>query len=593
MLRLENVTKNYISSKVETPVLKGISVQFRKSEFVSILGQSGCGKTTMLNLIGGLDRCTSGDICVDGVSTKDYTNADWDEYRNKRIGFVFQSYNLIPHLTIVKNVELGLTIAGVDKETRRQKALESLEKVGLKDHANKRPNQLSGGQMQRVAIARSLVGDPEIILADEPTGALDSESGEDVMGILCALAQDRLVIMVTHNQALAEKYSTRIVKMKDGVLVDDTNPYELDEFLAEERAIFENNNNAEILCETVESDVDIDDLKDKSQNRAKETKRNKVAKNRKRKVNISGKTAFSLSFTNLLSKKWRTFITSFAGSIGIIGILLVIALSNGTMGYISTLEENALSTYPVEITETGADVGAILNIMSSGDEAREEYPDGETIYTGKVITNLVNNLGDIMSLNDLQALKAYLDENFDNSKGSLKYNYGTSFDVYCNYVGDKENYMKVNPFLEAMDEVMPGMFDSYIEQFTQIASLISLWDEMVDDQSLLEQQYDLLGDSRWPTAYNEVVIVVDRRNQISDYLQFVLGLRSPSEVADAIANGDKFAEKSFTVDDLLSIEYRVMTGSDYYAQRMTARGVLQQPLKAKLQWILWKAILCR
>ena len=572
MLRLEQVTKNYISGKAEAQVLKGISVQFRKSEFVSILGQSGCGKTTMLNLIGGLDKCTSGDIFVDSKSTRDYESADWDMYRNHRIGFVFQSYNLIPHLTIVKNVELALTIAGVDKEKRRQKALDSLDKVGLKDHAKKRPNQLSGGQMQRVAIARALICDPEIILADEPTGALDSDSGEDVMNLLSNLAKDRLVIMVTHNELLAEKYSTRIVKMKDGVLIDDTNPYSLEEFLTDEKAELDRqeqeNAVVEENAEMTKNDVYDNENDDKHQVVSKQTKKAKPKKKaKKRKTNINGRTAISLSITNLFNKKGRTFITAFAGSIGIIGILLVLALSNGTMGYVSALEENALSMYPIEITETGADVGAILSIMASEDSDREEYPDDETIYTGKVITSLVNNLGNVMSLNDLEGLKKYLDENFDKSRGSVQYNYGTSFDVFCNYVGDPEKYMKVNPFVEAMGEALPGVFDDYIDQFAEIASMISLWDEMIDDTDLLAKQYDLLGDSRWPTAHDEVVIVVDKYNQISDYLQFVLGLRKPSEVADAMINGDKFAEKNFTVDELLSLEYKVMTESDYYHQK--------------------------
>ena len=585
MLRLENITKNYISGKAEVPVLKGISIQFRRSEFVSILGQSGCGKTTMLNLIGGLDKCSSGDVYVDGKSTECYEGSDWDEYRNHRIGFVFQSYNLIPHLTIVKNVELALTIAGISKEERAKRALESLDKVGLKDHARKRPNQLSGGQMQRVAIARALVCDPEIILADEPTGALDSESGEDVMNLLSELSRDRLVILVTHNELLAEKYSTRIVKMKDGVLTDDSNPYELDDFLKDEQAELESKRLVEEnSAEMTEKNVDEAIVGDKQRDLAKSTKKSKArAKKKKRKTSISTRTAISLSITNLFSKKGRTFITAFAGSIGIIGILLVLALSNGTLGYVSALEENALSMYPIEITETGADIGAILSIMGSEESDREEYPDDDTIYTGKVITSLVNNLGDVMSLNDLEGLKAYLDEHFDKTRGSLQYNYGTSFDVYCNYVGDSERYMKVNPFVEAMGEAVPGIFDDYIEQFAEIASLISLWDEMVDDEELLEKQYDLLGDSRWPTAHDEVVVVVDKYNQISDYLQFVLGLRKPSEVADAVVNGDKFAEKSFTVDDLLSLEYKVMTDSDYYHQREDGTWEVTSSVKKQTQ----------
>ena len=571
MLRLENITKNYEVGKQTTPVLKGVSVRFRRNEFVSILGQSGCGKTTLLNLIGGLDRATSGEIFIDGVSTKDYDNADWDTYRNRRIGFVFQSYNLIPHLSVLKNVELSLIISGVKKEERRTRALEALDKVGLKDQAKKKPSQLSGGQMQRVAIARALVNNPEIILADEPTGALDSRSGKEVMELLAEVAKERLVIMVTHNESLANEYSTRIVKMEDGVLVDDTDPYVVDE--ANVTASAKNKGETNVYDEVFGKEQNADKKHKIDVKRAKLNVKHsfrslpaKFNKQLQHATSMKMTTAFSLSLTNLWNKKGRTFLTAFAGSIGIIGILLVLALSNGTSGYIAAMEENALSMYPIEITETGADVNAILSILSPSDEEKEKYPEGETIYTGKVITELINNLGNIMSTNDLEGLKAYLDTNFDTSKGSVKYDYGTTFDVYCNFVGDPEKYMKVNPFLEAMEDAVPGMFDAYLEEFQQIASMLSLWDEMVDDQRLLSQQYDLLGSSRWPTNYNEVVIVVDEYNQISDYLQFVLGLRKPSEVADAIVNGDKFAERTFTVDELLGVEYKVMTGSDYYHQ---------------------------
>ena len=571
MLRLENITKNYEVGKQTTPVLKGVSVRFRRNEFVSILGQSGCGKTTLLNLIGGLDRATSGEIFIDGVSTKDYDNADWDTYRNRRIGFVFQSYNLIPHLSVLKNVELSLIIGGVKKEERRIRALEALDKVGLKDQAKKKPSQLSGGQMQRVAIARALVNNPEIILADEPTGALDSRSGKEVMELLAEVAKERLVIMVTHNESLANEYSTRIVKMEDGVLVDDTDPYGIYDFDVDGNAI--KKDETDIYDEMFGEEQNADKKHKIDVKRAKLDVKHSISsfsakfnKQLRHATSMKMTTAFSLSLTNLWNKKGRTFLTAFAGSIGIIGILLVLALSNGTSGYIATMEENALSMYPIEITETGADVNAILSILSPSDEEKEKYPEGETIYTGKVITELINNLGNIMSMNDLEGLKAYLDTNFDTSKGSVKYDYGTTFDVYCNFVGDPEKYMKVNPFLEAMEDAVPGMFDAYLEEFQQIASMLSLWDEMVDDQQLLSQQYDLLGSSRWPTNYNEVVIVVDEYNQISDYLQFVLGLRKPSEVADAIVNGDKFAERTFTVDELLGVEYKVMTGSDYYHQ---------------------------
>lgn len=350
MLRLENITKNYEVGKQTTPVLKGVSAHFRRNEFVSILGQSGCGKTTLLNLIGGLDRATSGEIFIDGVSTKDYDNADWDTYRNRRIGFVFQSYNLIPHLSVLKNVELSLIIGGVKKEERKARALEALDKVGLKDQAKKKPSQLSGGQMQRVAIARALVNNPEIILADEPTGALDSRSGKEVMELLAEVAKDRLVIMVTHNESLANEYSTRIVKMEDGVLVDDTNPYFADLITPGETPLNEDKpdlydevfGDGEKFHKNTKHGVHCDKMKLKRQ--FKLLKRN-FDKQLRHATSMKMITALSLSLTNLWNKKGRTFLTAFAGSIGIIGILLVLALSNGTSGYIATMEENALSMY--------------------------------------------------------------------------------------------------------------------------------------------------------------------------------------------------------------------------------------------------------
>lgn len=566
MLRLEEIKKDFKTDNNVVNVLKGITIQFRKKEFVAILGHSGCGKTTLLNIIGGLDKCTSGNVIIDGRSTKEYNDLDWNDYRNKRIGFVFQSYNLIPHLTVQKNVELSMTLAGVSKEERHARALEALDKVGLKAHARKHPLQLSGGQMQRVAIARAIVNNPEIILADEPTGALDSESGVEVMELLKEISKDHLIVMVTHNAQLADEYATRILNMSDGVIVGDTNEYTLDECLRDEAA--------DLAAKTAAEEKALSDIE---QTGAKNAKRElkRIEKKKRKKASMSPLTAFSLSFTNLISKKGRTFLTSFAGSIGIIGIMLVLALSTGARSFISKMEENALSQYPIEISESNTDLSAILSLLTTDTAKRENYPSGDTIYTQQVIGNVLDNIPLLTSKNDLARLKSYIDNNFDETIGYVKYNYGTDFDVYCDYThakGDEDKYMKVQPFVDAIADI--PVLSGFKDQLEMFSSYLTVWDEMTDNTTLLNQQYELLGNSKWPTNYDEVVLVVDRKNQINDYTLFALGLKSKEDIGSALGGStggeNSFSNSTFSISDIIGengkepLQYQIATGCDYY-----------------------------
>ncbi len=566
MLRLEEIKKDFKTDNNVVNVLKGITIQFRKKEFVAILGHSGCGKTTLLNIIGGLDKCTSGNVIIDGRSTKEYNDLDWNDYRNKRIGFVFQSYNLIPHLTVQKNVELSMTLAGVTKEERHARALEALDKVGLKAHARKHPLQLSGGQMQRVAIARAIVNNPEIILADEPTGALDSESGVEVMELLKEISKDHLIVMVTHNSQLADEYATRILNMSDGVIVGDTNEYTLDECLNDEAA--------DLAAKTAAEEKALSDIE---QTGAKNAKRElkRIEKKKRKKASMSPLTAFSLSFTNLISKKGRTFLTSFAGSIGIIGIMLVLALSTGARSFISKMEENALSQYPIEISESNTDLSAILSLLTTDTAKRENYPSGDTIYTQQVIGNVLDNIPLLTSKNDLARLKSYIDNNFDETIGYVKYNYGTDFDVYCDYThakGDEDKYMKVQPFVDAIADI--PVLSGFKDQLEMFSSYLTVWDEMTDNTTLLNQQYELLGNSKWPTNYDEVVLVVDRKNQINDYTLFALGLKSKDDIGSALGGStggeNSFSNSTFSISDIIGengkepLQYQIATGCDYY-----------------------------
>lgn len=611
MLKLIDITKEYVIEKDEEKVLalNNVSIEFRKNEFVSILGPSGCGKTTLLNIIGGLDRYTSGDIQIDGVSTKDFDDVDWDTYRNRRIGFVFQSYNLIPHMNILKNVAMSLTLAGVEKEERKRRALEALDKVGLASQASKKPNQLSGGQMQRVAIARALVNNPEIILADEPTGALDSESGIQVMDLLKEVAEDRLVVMVTHNPSLAEEYSTRIVYLKDGEVVGDSMPYDSKDEL-EELECRLGENVVEEVVEEVERDDVAGELSEKEvveivEKKTEEPKKKKTFRERFLKYKKADKcamklsTAISLSWNNLLAKKGRTLLTSIAGSIGIIGIILVLSLSNGAAGYVRGLEESALSTYPLTIGKTNTDPSAILSMLMNNDEERPSNPNTDEIYTAKMLGKVVSQLSTLLAENDLVQLKKYIDENFDDSLATVKYNYGVSFNAFkedphneklvSDYMQKNpdatleeakaaaERYMKVSPYTDTMNSVLDMLPDSIkdmdiggsslndmLKKFTTSGgSMMNSWAEMSSNQKLLESQYELVGnDSRWPTSATEVVVVVDKSNQLLDYQLFMLGLQSQDDVIKAIMDSH-WAEYKTSVEELLNLEYKVLADADY------------------------------
>lgn len=588
MLKLIEITKEYKTEEESVLALHGVSIEFRKSEFVSVLGPSGCGKTTLLNIIGGLDRYTSGDIQVDGISTKEYRDEDWDTYRNRRIGFVFQSYNLIPHMSVLRNVQLSLTLAGISKEEGRERAMEALRKVGLEKQAKKKPNQMSGGQMQRVAIARALVNNPDIILADEPTGALDSESGVQVMELLKEVAADRLVIMVTHNGQLAEEYSTRIINLKDGEVVGDTKPYDsAAEALAEQekesvKAAENDVEQTETADEAVVSDGIAADAAEHESAPAK--KKNVFARiadriraiRKREKSYMSVGTAVNLSWTNLLSKKGRTLLTSIAGSIGIIGIVVVLALSNGVNGYISTLEENALSQYPITINEQDMSLSALMEEVMGETNTNPEYPDDGQIVVGNMLGNLINNKDAIFGNNDLKSIRNYIETNKSqlDGVGVVKYQYGIDMNIFADAGSGDDEYMKIYPFTDLMGDVLdefqsaidfvlaPGATEQ-IKQFA--ASAAQTWDEMSPDTHLLEQQYELVGsNSRWPTNDREVVIVVDEYNQIPDFTLFMLGLRSTSELLEILTGGDSLYKPIDIDTQVVGKEYYILTNADYY-----------------------------
>lgn len=527
MLQLNNITKDYISGDTVVNALKGISISFREHEFVSILGQSGCGKTTMLNIIGGLDRYTDGDLIIGGRSTKEFKDKDWDSYRNHKIGFIFQSYNLIPHQTVLSNVELALTLSGVSKTERRKRAVEALEMVGLGDQINKKPNQMSGGQMQRVAIARALVNDPDIILADEPTGALDSETSVQVMDILKKISDNKLIIMVTHNAELAEQYSSRIIRLLDGKVTDDTAPYEIPA--------------------------------------GKEISPVAGALDKKEKVSMSFFTALSLSFKNLLTKKSRTFLTSFAGSIGIIGIALILSLSSGFQAYINRVQEDTVSTYPITIENESVDYSSMLNSMMGETGTVEDKEEGR-IYAAPVMSQLVNTMSAEVKKNNLSELKKYLESpdcNIGDYVLDVQYQYDIPLNVYAKDYSGGIN--KVNPSTLYQD--IWGVSDE-----TMSSSLVSsfsntdMWSQMIDNQDLLNSQYDLVAGS-WPDNYNEVVVVADKNHQITDVSLYALGIRNSSELKNIMINLNKQLDdkvSSYSYEDLLNLRFKVVLPSAYY-----------------------------
>lgn len=536
MLQLKNITKNYLSGDNEVQALKGIDIEFRENEFVSILGQSGCGKTTLLNIIGGLDRYTSGDLIINGKSTKEFKDKDWDTYRNHSVGFVFQSYNLIPHQTVLANVELALTISGVGKAERKKKAIEALQKVGLGDQLNKKPNQMSGGQMQRVAIARALVNDPDILLADEPTGALDSKTSVQVMEILKEISKDRLIIMVTHNPELAKKYSSRIVKLLDGKIIDDSNPYKSSE----------------------------EDVK-KARNK----------KDKSGKASMKFTTAVRLSLNNLMTKKGRTFLTSFAGSIGIIGIALILSLSHGMQSYINRVEEDTLSSYPLTIQEASIDVTSMLEAMMGNGE-KEEHNDNK-IYSRPIVNNILETVSTKLQTNNLEEFKKYLESGDTNIKdyiNAIQYEYNLNLNIYKQ--NEDKTYQQVNPS-KVFDELG---FGEMMESRQSASSMMSgsmamtqtdVWNEMLDNQNLLQSQYDVLA-GKWPTKYNEVVLIVDENNEVSDYTLYSLGIKDIKELNESmekIKNKEKVEageSESYSYDDLLNYKFKILLNTDYYKE---------------------------
>ena len=524
MLKLKNITKDYDTASSKVQALKGININFRKSEFVSILGQSGCGKTTLLNIIGGLDHYTTGDLIINGKSTKKFKDRDWDAYRNYSVGFVFQSYNLIQHQSILSNVELALTLSGVSKKERTKRAIEALEQVGLKEQIHKKPNQLSGGQMQRVAIARALVNNPDIILADEPTGALDTKTSVQIMEILKKISKDKLIIMVTHNPELAEKYSSRVIKILDGVITDDSNPYEgMDE---------------------------------------KEEKENK-----KLRTSMSFFTALSLSLNNLMTKKGRTILTAFAGSIGIIGIALILSLSSGVQNYIKKVEEDTLSEYPLTIAKESVDTSAMLTALMD-EEKPEEERENDKIYSRNIMTKMISSVSQKVTTNNIQELKKYLEEEnnvIKENSNAIQYTYNIPINIYKENTED--GVVKVNPST-IMSEVM-GMQTSQASSMMSSYSNMNVWTEMLDNKELINSQYDVLA-GHMPNSYDEVVLIVDEENQISDYTLYSLGLRDIDVLKDKmnkIKNGEQVEEDEnqvFSYDDLLGLEFKLLLNTDYY-----------------------------
>ena len=534
MLTLKKITKVYTTANERVEALKGISISFRENEFVSILGQSGCGKTTLLNIIGGLDQYTTGDLIINHVSTKNYKDRDWDTYRNHSVGFIFQSYNLIPHQTILSNVELALTLSGVGKEERRKRAIAVLKKVGLGNQLHKKPNQLSGGQMQRVAIARALVNDPDILLADEPTGALDSKTSVQIIDLLKEIAQDKLVIMVTHNPDLAKEYSTRIVKLLDGNIVDDSNPYEEPK---------------------------------------KEKPKKKTSKGKK--TFMSFRAALSLSFNNLLTKKGRTLLTAFAGSIGIIGIALILSLSNGVQNYIKHIEQGTLSSYPISIEEESVDMSVLMEAMMGMQKENKNNKDEDKIYPSALMNDLLETLSSKMTSNNLEEFKKYIEETkkLDPYVNVISYDYNLPIQVYNeNGVG---GLVKVNPS-EIMNELgfsnMDDMKNSAFASSSPVLESSDIFSEMFDNEQVMKEEYDLLA-GRYPESYNEVILVVDENKQISDYVLYNLGLLDMQTLVDnyqALLKGEEVKTEKlspYSYDELLNMNFKVVLNSDFYQKQ--------------------------
>lgn len=536
MLQLKNITKDYEIGGGKVEALRGVSIDFRESEFVSVLGHSGCGKTTLLNIIGGLDRYTSGDLIIGGKSTKEFKNSDWDTYRNHSIGFVFQSYNLIPHQTVLSNVEIALTLSGVSKSERRKRAVEALKKVGLGDQLNKKPNQMSGGQMQRVAIARALVNNPDILLADEPTGALDSETSIQIMELLKEISKDKLIIMVTHNPDLAKQYSNRIIRLLDGKVTDDSNPYDHN------------------IVEPIQGG----------------------AKKKTKKPSMSFLTALMLSLNNLMTKKGRTFMTSFAGSIGIIGIALILALSSGAQGYIKSVEEDTLSSYPITIEGSTIDMAAMMTAMMKAQNGDMSELDPDKIYSANIMTEMINSMFTQIQSNDLKAFKEYLEgdgKEIDDYVSDIRYSYSTQLNIYR--TDGEKGLIQVSP-AQLMDKM--GMTNALAGSDAMsgiMESQYGVWGELIDNEELLKSQYDVLA-GRMPESSNEVVVIADKHGRIADYSLYCLGLLDDTDIIDAVHKAmknevDKIEfsteQVSFTYDELLGMKFKLVVNSELFVKQ--------------------------
>ena len=538
MLRLKGIKKDYITGDTVVHALKGIDLSFRESEFVAILGHSGCGKTTLLNIIGGLDKYSEGDLVINGRSTKDYTDADWDAYRNHSIGFVFQSYNLIPHQSVLSNVELALTISGVGKAERRRRAAEALERVGLGDQINKKPNQLSGGQMQRVAIARALVNDPDILLADEPTGALDSETSVQIMEILKEISANKLIIMVTHNPELADTYASRIIRIKDGLIIGDSSP-----------------------AEEAEGETAVPGAKQK-------------------RTSMSFLTALSLSLNNLMTKKTRTVLTAFAGSIGIIGIALIMSLSNGIQNYIDKVQADTLSSYPITIQAESVDMTNLMtSFMGMRAESGSGMHDRDAVYSSTVMYDMMNSMISAdKQTNNLKPFKAYIeDENSDISQylSSVQYSYDLDMNLYAE---DKEGNIAKTDVVQllqtAMSSMYGGDYSSFFNTYGSYYSVVNIWQEMLPGENgeaispLLKSQYDVLY-GKWPERYDEAVLIVNENNEISDLVLYALGLKSTSTIAEdmqSFVSQETVESKveSWSYEEICQTSFRYIFPADMY-----------------------------
>lgn len=552
MLQCKNIIKDYVSGDEIVHALKGVSLSFREHEFVSILGQSGCGKTTFLNIIGGLDHYTSGDLIINGKSTKDYSDKDWDTYRNHQVGFVFQSYNLIMHQSVLSNVELALTLTGVNKEERRKRAIEALNKVGLSDQIHKKPTQMSGGQMQRVAIARAIVNNPDIILADEPTGALDSATSVQIMEILKEISKDKLVIMVTHNPQLADEYSSRIIRLKDGSLVSDSNPFNEQEM-----------------------NVDMSVLK---------------------RPGMSFKMACSLSLNNLMTKKARTFLTSFAGSIGIIGIALIMSLSHGMQSYIDQMENDTMASYPIEIQSSSSDMSTLMTTMMGMKKKTEEHKDSK-IYSRPYVEDVLESLSSSKK-NNLSAFKSYIESSkgkeFRKTAKAIEYDYNLNLQVYNENTDSGLVQVSPNGLLDKL-----GMSDmmSIQSQFMDSSAMTNdqVWLSLPESKKLRDDEYQLV-EGKWPTNYNEVALEVDENNEITDYALYSLGLLDQDELVknyQKILNGetDKISKtnlESYSVDDILNLKFRLVLNSDLY-QKVNGLWINQSENELYMQDVVSKS----